>query len=73
MAARVLVTAWFSGVFGGPEIHEVFVCEVHDEGKALHLKYLDKGGYENLHESYRIIITTLLLSPRAASLPFLLV
>lgn len=73
VAARGLFTEWFSGVFGGPKTHEVFVCEVHDEGKALDLRYLDKGSYENLHESYKIIIITLLLSQRAASLPFFLV
>lgn len=38
-------------MFGGPKTHELFVCEVHDEGKALDLRYLDKGSYENLHES----------------------
>lgn len=40
---------WFSDVFDGHNTNELFVCEVHDERKALDLRYLDKGNYENLH------------------------
>lgn len=59
VAGRGLFTEWFSDVFGGPKTHELFVCEVHDEGKGLDLRYLDKGSYENLDESYKIIIITI--------------
>lgn len=40
VAARGLFTEWFSGVFGGPRTHELFVYEVD-------LRYLDKGILQN--------------------------